>query len=146
MGWPFIPIAQADPDPAGCHDRPDSLMLYMREAGEVPLINRQQEIELAARSQRGDEAAREQMIRANLRFMIKIARESENLGLPLLDLINEGNIGLMKAVERFDPAKAKLSTGAGLPWSSSSRLSWWRSRVPPTRGTPPCGDSRLKPG
>jgi RNA polymerase primary sigma factor len=94
----------------------DSIVsLYMREAGEVPLLTAAEEIELAARIQRGDTAAREHMIRANLRLVIKIAREYENLGMPLLDLINEGNIGLMKAVERFDPAKGgKLCTYAAL--------------------------------
>jgi RNA polymerase primary sigma factor len=64
---------------------------------------------------RGDAAAREQMIKANLRLVVHIARQYEHCGLPLLDLINEGNIGLMKAVERFDPAKgAKFSTYASL--------------------------------
>jgi len=91
------------------------LSLYIREAGEVALLTPQKEVELARRIQQGDEAAREHMIRANLRFVIKIAREYEHLGMPLLDLINEGNIGLMKAVEKFDPAKgAKLSTYSSL--------------------------------
>lgn len=91
------------------------LSLYMREAGEVALLTPQQEVELATRIQRGDDAAREHMIRANLRFVIKIAREYEHLGMPLLDLINEGNIGLMKAVEKFDPTKgAKLTTYSSL--------------------------------
>ncbi len=89
--------------------------IYMRDACEVPLLNTKQEVELAARIQAGDAAAREQMIRANLRFVIKVARDYEHLGMPLLDLINEGNIGLMKAVERFNPAKGgKLSTYAVL--------------------------------
>lgn len=94
----------------------DSLLgRYMREAGEVPLLTADEEVGLAARIKRGDLAAREHMIRANLRFVVKIAREYENLGMPLLDLINEGNIGLMKAVEKFDPAKGgKLSTYAAL--------------------------------
>jgi RNA polymerase primary sigma factor len=71
----------------------------------------QEEIQLAKRIKRGDAKAREQMIKANLRLVVKIARGYENYGLPLLDLINEGNIGLMKGVERFDPAKgAKFST------------------------------------
>lgn len=83
----------------------------MREVGEVPLLTATEETALARRVQAGDAAAREHMIRANLRFVIKIAREYEHLGLPLLDLINEGNIGLMLAVDRFDPDKgAKLST------------------------------------
>jgi len=91
--------------------RPDSLALYMRSVGEVPLLTPAQEIELAARIRNGDEAARDWMIRANLRFVIKIARGYEHLGMPLLDLINEGNMGLMLAVDRFDPRKgAKLTT------------------------------------
>jgi RNA polymerase primary sigma factor len=87
------------------------LARYLRDAIEVPLLTVAEEIELARRIRQGDDAAREHMIRANLRLVVKIAREYENYGLPLLDLINEGNMGLMKAVERFDPAKGgKLST------------------------------------
>jgi RNA polymerase primary sigma factor len=95
----------------------DSLIhLYMREVGQVPLLSIQEEVDLAERIRAGDDAAREHMIRANLRLVVKIAREYDGLGLPLLDLINEGNIGLMKAVEKFDPAKgAKFSTYS----------SWW---------------------
>jgi RNA polymerase primary sigma factor len=94
----------------------DTLQLYLREIGRVQLITPREEILLARRIRRGDKAAREQMITANLRLVVKIARDYENLGLPLLDLINEGNIGLMKGVERFNPRKgAKLSTYA----------SWW---------------------
>jgi RNA polymerase primary sigma factor len=94
----------------------DSLFsMYVREVGQVALLTPAEEVALAARIQRGDAAAREHMIRANLRLVIKIAREYENLGMPLLDLINEGNVGLMKAVEKFDPAKGgKLSTYAAL--------------------------------
>jgi RNA polymerase primary sigma factor len=87
------------------------MKLYLREIGQVKLLTVAEEIELAARIKAGDRKAREQMIKANLRLVVKIARDYEGLGLPLLDLINEGNIGLMKAVERFDPAKGgKLST------------------------------------
>jgi len=108
------------PIPAPSASRPPSesdsiLSLYMREAGQEQLLTAGQEVALAARIKAGDLAAREQMIRANLRLVIKIAREYDHLGMPLLDLINEGNIGLMKAVERFDPAKGgKLSTYASL--------------------------------
>jgi RNA polymerase primary sigma factor len=92
------------------------LQLYLREIGQVKLLTPAEEVVLAKRIKKGDEAAREHMIKANLRLVVKIAREYENLGLPLLDLINEGNIGLMKGVERFDPRKgAKLSTYAA----------WW---------------------
>ena len=88
-----------------------SITLYMREIGRVKLLTRQEEIELAARIKKGDTEARDQMIKANLRLVVKIARDYEGMGVPLLDLISEGNIGLMKAVERFDPGKgAKLST------------------------------------
>ncbi len=93
-----------------------NLQLYLREIGRVKLLTPQEEIALAARIKKGDEQARAHMIEANLRLVVKIAHEYENMGLPLLDLINEGNIGLIKGVERFDPAKgAKLSTYA----------SWW---------------------
>src|SRR5277367_4099656 len=93
----------------------DTLLLYLREIGQVKLLTPQEEITLARRIRRGDRKAREQMITANLRLVVKIARDYESFGLPLLDLINEGNIGLMKGVERFDPDKgAKLSTYASL--------------------------------
>jgi len=93
-----------------------AIKLYLREIGKVPLLTPQEEIKLAARIKRGDKRAREHMIKANLRLVVKIARDYEGIGLPLLDLISEGNIGLMKAVERFDPSKGgKLSTYG----------SWW---------------------
>jgi RNA polymerase primary sigma factor len=93
-----------------------AIRLYLREIGEVKLLTPQEEIELAAKIKKGDKKAREHMIKANLRLVVKIARDYEGIGLPLLDLISEGNIGLMKAVERFDPKKGgKLSTYG----------SWW---------------------
>jgi RNA polymerase primary sigma factor len=86
---------------------------YLREIGRFPLLTPQQEIELAEKIKKGDSAARERMINSNLRLVVTIAHDYANLGLPLLDLISEGNIGLTKAVERFDPRKgAKLSTYA----------------------------------
>ncbi|MGH7976646.1 MAG: sigma-70 family RNA polymerase sigma factor [Limisphaerales bacterium] len=98
------------------YDGDTSIRLYLREIGQVKLLTPQEEIQLAARIKRGDKKAREHMIKANLRLVVKIARDYEGIGLPLLDLINEGNIGLMKAVERFDPKKGgKLSTYG----------SWW---------------------
>src|ERR1700686_2117602 len=93
-----------------------SFKIYLREIMQTPLLTAQQESELAARIKKGDQKARAWMIKANLRLVVKIAHDYSNLGLPLLDLISEGNIGLMKAVERFDPAKGgKLSTYAA----------WW---------------------
>jgi RNA polymerase primary sigma factor len=94
----------------------NSIKIYLREIGKVPLLTPAEEIKLAARIKRGNADARSLMIRANLRLVVKIAHDYANLGLPLLDLISEGNIGLMKAVERFDPKKGgKLSTYAA----------WW---------------------
>ncbi len=92
------------------------LRRYCREIAKTPLLTPAEEVKLAARIKRGDEEARTQMIRANLRLVVKIAQDYSGLGLPLGDLIAEGNIGLMKAVERFDPKKGgKLSTYAA----------WW---------------------
>jgi len=86
---------------------------YLREIGRIPRLTPQQEIELAKRIKKGDPEARERIISSNLRLVVTIAHDYANLGLPLLDLISEGNIGLTKAVERFDPTKgAKLSTYA----------------------------------
>jgi len=91
----------------------NGLTRYMREIGRIPLLTLQQEIELAGKIKKGDAEARERMITSNLRLVVTIARDYANLGLQLLDLISEGNIGLTKAVERFDPTKgAKLSTYA----------------------------------
>lgn len=104
------PVSRSQPE------RKDALQLYLREIGEVKLLTPDEEIALARRIKRGDKRAREQMIKANLRLVVKIARDYEGFGVPLLDLINEGNIGLMKGVGRFDPKKgAKLSTYAA----------WW---------------------
>src|SRR6266567_218296 len=89
------------------------LKRYLQAIAQFSLLTPQQEIELAKKIKKGDTAARERMINANLRLVVTIARDYANLGLPLLDLISEGNIGLTKAVERFEPTKgAKLSTYA----------------------------------
>ena len=89
---------------------------YLQAIGRIPRLTLQQEIELAGKIKKGDTEARERMINSNLRLVVTIAHDFANLGLPLLDLISEGNIGLTKAVERFDSSKgAKLSTYAA----------WW---------------------
>jgi DNA-directed RNA polymerase sigma subunit (sigma70/sigma32) len=92
-------MANKDSDP--------SIRIYLREIGQVQLLTPQEEIDLAARIKKGDREARTLMIKANLRLVVKIAHDYANLGLPLLDLVSEGNIGLMKAVERFDPASIR---------------------------------------
>jgi len=97
-------------------DSDSGIKIYLREIGLIPLLTVEQEVELAAKIKKGDKAASNLMIRSNLRLVVKIAHDYANLGMPLLDLISEGNIGLMKAVERFDPTKGgKLSTYAA----------WW---------------------
>ena len=97
-------------------DSDSSLRVYLREISKTDLLTREEEVELAARIKRGDKKARAHMIKANLRLVVKIAQDYSGYGLPLADLISEGNIGLMKAVERFDPEKGgKLSTYG----------SWW---------------------
>ena len=93
------------------YDGDTAYQLYLKEIGQTALLTIEEENYLAARIKKGDKAARERMIKANLRLVVKIARDYEGYGVPLLDLISEGNIGLMKGVERFDPTKgAKLST------------------------------------
>jgi RNA polymerase primary sigma factor len=98
------------------HGERSNLQLYLQEIGKTPLLTIEEEIQLAKRIRRGNKAARDHMISANLRLVVKIAMDYKDFGLPLLDLISEGNIGLIKAVERFDPRKGgKLSTYAA----------WW---------------------
>ncbi len=93
-----------------------NLQLYLQEIGKTALLTPKEEVQLARRIRKGDKAARDHMISANLRLVVKIAHDYKDFGLPLLDLISEGNIGLIKAVERFDPRKGgKLSTYAA----------WW---------------------
>jgi RNA polymerase primary sigma factor len=106
------PPAASEPAPL----ERSSLQLYMQEIAKTPLLTVEEEVTLAKRIRRGNKAARDHMISANLRLVVKIAMDYKDFGLPLLDLISEGNIGLIKAVERFDPRKGgKLSTYAA----------WW---------------------
>src|SRR4026207_824572 len=94
-------------------DSDTGIKIYLREIGQIPLLTPEQEIELAAKIKKGNPVARERMILSNIRLVVTIAHDYVDLGLSLLDLISEGNIGLTKAVERFDPAKGgKLSTYA----------------------------------
>ncbi|MCQ2792871.1 MAG: RNA polymerase sigma factor RpoD [Bacilli bacterium] len=94
----------------------DSVKIYLKEIGKVPLLNAKQEQELAQRIVAGDEDAKQQLINANLRLVISIAKRYAGRGMPFLDLIQEGNMGLIKAVEKFDYQKGfKFSTYA----------TWW---------------------
>ena len=94
----------------------DSLQLFLKDIGRVDLLTAAQEVELAKRIERGDMAAKRQMVEANLRLVVSIAKRYRNQGLPFLDLIQEGTIGLVRAAEKFDYRKGfKFSTYA----------TWW---------------------
>jgi len=86
-------------------DEDRSLDLYLREIGETPLINAAEEVRLARRIKQGDAKALENLTKANLRFVVSVAKQYQNQGLSLADLINEGNIGLIKAAKRFDETR-----------------------------------------
>lgn len=94
----------------------DTMKQYMRNIGEYQLVTTDEEAVLAEKIAKGDDEARQKLINSNLRLVVKIAHDFKGLGLPLLDLISEGNMGLMRAVEKFDPSRgAKLSSYAA----------WW---------------------
>lgn len=94
----------------------DSVRMYLKEIGRIPLLNRQQEVDFAKRIELGDEVAKSQLAKANLRLVVSVAKKYTGRGLSLLDLIQEGNLGLMKAVIKFDYKKGyKFSTYA----------TWW---------------------
>ena len=108
----FEPVEPA----AAAEGTTDALQLFLREAGRRPLLTAAQEVELAKRIERGDMAAKTQMIEANLRLVVSIAKNYRNQGLPFLDLIQEGTLGLIRAVEKFDWRRGyKFSTYA----------TWW---------------------
>lgn len=86
-------------------DEDRSLDLYLREIGETRLITAKEEVELAKRIKEGDQEALEKLTKANLRFVVSVAKQYQNQGLSLADLINEGNIGLIKAAKRFDETR-----------------------------------------
>jgi RNA polymerase primary sigma factor len=104
------------PPPAAVETTTDALQLFLREAGRHQLLTAAQEVELAKRIERGEEAAKQRMIQSNLRLVVSIAKNYRNQGLPFLDLIQEGTLGLIRAVEKFDWRRGyKFSTYA----------TWW---------------------
>src|SRR3954464_2580905 len=110
---PFEETAQ----PAGARElSTDGLQLFLKNIGKVELLTASQEVELAKRIERGDHSAKQAMVEANLRLVVSIAKRYRNQGLPFLDLIQEGSIGLVRAAEKFDHRKGfKFSTYA----------TWW---------------------
>ncbi len=97
-------------------DGPDATRMYLAEIGFSPLLTAEEEVKFSRRVRRGDESARKRMIESNLRLVVKIARRYMNRGLPLLDLIEEGNLGLIHAVKKFDPEKG---------FRFSTYATWW---------------------
>ena len=94
----------------------DPLKLYLKDIKDIPLLTAEQEISLARRIKKGDAQAREQMIQSNLRLVISIAKRYSHLGMPISDLIEEGNMGLMRAVTKFNPGKG---------FRFSTYAAWW---------------------
>lgn len=98
----------------------DPTDLYLKEIGASPLLTKEEEIYYARLLQQGDEAAKKRMIESNLRLVVKIARRYLRCGMPILDLIEEGNIGLMRAVEKFDPDRGFRFSTYGAWWIQQS--------------------------
>jgi len=94
----------------------DPIRAYFKDVRHIPLLKPEEEVSLARRIQKGDRQARDQMIKSNLRLVISIAKRYMNLGIPLSDLIEEGNIGLMRAVDKFDPERG---------FRFSTYAAWW---------------------
>src|SRR5919198_1124264 len=108
----------------------DALQLFLRDAGRHPLLTAAQEVELAKRIERGDGQAKQTMIQSNLRLVVSIAKNYRNQGLPFLDLIQEGTLGLIRAVEKFDWRRGyKFSTYA----------TWWIRQAVAVAGGGPRG-------
>lgn len=102
------------------HD--EVLTMYLKEINKVPLLTREEEIELSKKAKKGDKAARDKMIKANLRFVVRVAKKYQNHGLDLTDLISEGNIGLMTAIEKFEPSRGYHFISYAVWWINQSIL------------------------
>lgn len=98
------------------------LSLYLKDINNIPLLSREEETELAKKAQSGNKAARDKIVNANLRFVIKVAKKYQNHGLELEDLISEGNIGLLTAIEKFDPSKGFHFISYAVWWINQSIL------------------------
>ena len=99
-----------------------ALSMYLKDIEKIPLIGRDEEYELAMRAKNGDSAARERLINGNLRFVVSIAKQFQGRGLPLIDLISEGNIGLITAIDKFEPEKGYHFISYAVWWIRQSIL------------------------
>jgi RNA polymerase primary sigma factor len=106
----------------GGMDEDRSLRVYLREIAKVPLLDREEEVDLARRSREGDAEAREALVRANLRFVVSVAKRYRNQGLSFSDLIDEGNLGLLEAVRRFDERRGNRFISYAVWWIKQSIL------------------------
>ena len=102
------------------HD--DILSIYLKEINKVPLLTREEEVELCEKARKGDKAAKDKIVKANLRFVVKVAKKYQNHGLDLTDLISEGNIGLLNAIEKFDPSLGYHFISYAVWWINQSIL------------------------
>ena len=100
----------------------DVLTMYLKEINKVPLLTREEEIALSEKAKKGDKAARDKMITANLRFVVRVAKKYQNHGLDLTDLISEGNIGLINAIEKFEPSRGYHFISYAVWWINQSIL------------------------
>ena len=98
------------------------LSIYLKEINRIPLLTHEEETELAIKAKAGDKAARERLISSNLRFVVSVAKKFRGQGLPLLDLINEGNIGLITAIDKFEPDKGYHFISYAVWWIRQSIL------------------------
>jgi len=99
-----------------------SLSVYLREINKIPLLTREEEVELARRAKKGDKEAKDKLIQANLRFVVNVAKKYQNQGLTLSDLISEGNLGLITAVDKFDVDKGYHFISYAVWWIKQSIL------------------------
>ncbi|MEA3305643.1 MAG: sigma-70 family RNA polymerase sigma factor, partial [Candidatus Omnitrophota bacterium] len=94
----------------------DAIKLYLKDIKDIPLLTAEAELDIAKKIKKGDNAARTKMIRSNLRLVINIAKRYNKLGVPMMDLIEEGNIGLMRSVEKYNPK---------MGYRFSTYAAWW---------------------
>ena len=99
-----------------CDEKMEAIKLYLKDIKNIPLLTAKEELELARKIKKGSKAARTKMIRSNLRLVINIAKRYSYLGVPMMDLIEEGNLGLMKAVEKYNPGRG---------YRFSTYAAWW---------------------
>ena len=100
----------------------EALERYLQDIGRVEMISPEEEVELSMRIQRGDQVALARLVKANLRFVVSVAKQYQSKGLALVDIINEGNVGLIKAAQKFDPTRGFKFISYAVWWIRQSIL------------------------